>query len=165
MESATTNLSEVTADFVRLWDGGAHREVREMFVNKQAVVSQQAVEVQVGQEVDTELLYPEPTDEQVPGLRGLLEYIDARGTGGVVNKHYSLKRKHFTLQEGAVQQVQQHRTLNTHRHEQVQHESYHSYQKLVKKTSVVLLEVFAPVLLVRQVRNTRVTRPIYIFAS
>jgi hypothetical protein len=165
MESATTNLSEVTADFVRLWDGGAHREVREMFVNKQAVVSPQAVEVQVGQEVDTELLYPEPTDEQVPGLRGLLEYIDARGTGGVVNKHYSLKRKHFTLNEGPVQQVQQHKTLHTHKHEQLCTIEHHSYQKTVKRTNLVILEVFAPVLLVKQVRNVRVTRPIYIFAS
>ncbi len=167
MESATTNLSEITADFVRLWDGAAlqHKDVRELFVQQASVVSPQAVEVQVGQETDTELIYPAPTNEQVPGLKGLLEYIDARGTGGVVNKHYSLKRKHFTLQEGPVQQVQQHRTLHTHRHEQVQNESYHSYQKIVKKTSVVLLEVFAPVMLVRQVRNTRVTRPIYIFAS
>ena len=167
MESATTNLSEVTADFVRLWDGATlqHKDVRELFVHKSSVVSPELVELQVGQETDTELVYPAPTNEQVPGLRGLLEYIDARGTGGVVNKHYSLKRKHFTLQEGPVQQVQQHRTLNTHRHEQVQHENYHSYQKIVKKTSTVLLEVFAPVMLVRQVRNTRVTRPIYIFAS
>ncbi len=32
----------------------------------------------------------------------------------MVNKHYSLKRKHFTLNEGPVQQVQQHKTLHTH---------------------------------------------------
>ncbi len=164
---ATTNLSEITADFVRLWDGAAlqHKDVRELFVNKASVVAPELVELQVGQETDTELIYPAPTNEQVPGLRGLLEYIDARGTGGVVNKHYSLKRKHFHLQEGPVQQVQQHRVQNTHRHEQVNSESHHSYQKIVNKKSTVLLEVFAPVMLVRQVRNTRVTRPIYIFAS
>jgi hypothetical protein len=167
MESATTNLSEITADFVRLWDGEAlrHKDVRELFVHKQSVVAPDLVELQVGQETDTELIYPAPTNEQVPGLKGLLEYIDARGMGGVVNKHYNLKRKHFTLQEGPVQQVQQHRTLHTHRHEQLHSESHHSYQKIVKKTSVVLLEVFAPVMLVKQVRNLRVTRPIYIFAS
>ena len=137
-------------------------------MHKSSVVSPELVELQVGQETDTELIYPAPTNEQVPGLRGLLEYIDARaasGAGGVVNKHYSLKRKHFTLQEGPVQQVQQHRVQHTHRHEQVNSKSHHSYQKIVKKTSTVLLEVFAPVMLVRQVRNTRVTRPIYIFAS
>jgi hypothetical protein len=189
MESATTNLSEITADFVRLWDGEAlqHKDVRELFVHKSSVVSPELVELQVGQEVDMELVYPAATDEQVPGLKGLLEYIDARGTGGVVNKHYNLKRKHFHLQEGPVQQVQQHREQHTHKHEQLcvveQHtqqkhtshhhthkhqlhtESHHSYQKIVKKTSLTILEVFAPVMLVRQVRNIRVTRPTYIFAS
>ncbi len=188
MESATTNLSEVTADFVRLWDSSAlqHKDVRELFVHKSSVVSPELVELQVGQETDTELVYPAPTDEQVPGLRGLLEYIDARGTGGVVNKHYSLKRKHFTLQEGPVQQVQQHRVQHKHTHEtlcvveqhtqqkhsshhhthkhQLNTESHHSYQKIVKKTNLTILEIFAPVMLVRQTRNIRVTRPTYIFA-
>mgnify|MGYP002809663163 CR=1 FL=1 len=128
MESATTNLSEVTADFVKLWDGAAlqHKDVRELFVNKASVVAPELVELQVGQETDTELVYPAPTNEQVPGSRGLLEYIDARGTGGVVNKHYNLKRKHFTLQAGPAQQVQQHRTLHTHRHEHTQTDINHS---------------------------------------
>ena len=84
---ATTNLSEIKADFVRLWDGAAlqHTDVRELFVHKSSVVAPELVQIQVGQETDTELIYPVPTNEQVPGLRGLLEYIDARGTGGVVN--------------------------------------------------------------------------------
>ena len=111
MESATTNLSELTCDFVRLWEGEKlqHTDVRELFVHQANVVAPVAVEVEVGQEIDTELVYPAPADEQVPSLKGLLEYIDARETGGVVNKHYSMKRKHFTLQEGPLQQVQQHR--------------------------------------------------------
>ncbi len=73
MESATTNLSEITCDFVRLWDGAAlaHRDVRELFLHQASVVSPEAVEVQVGQETDVKLYYPEPTDEQVPGLKGL----------------------------------------------------------------------------------------------
>ncbi len=211
MESATTNLSELTCDFVRLWEGERlqHTDVRELFVHRASVVAPELVELQVGQETDTELVYPAPTDEQVPGLRGLLEYIDARGTGGVVNKHYSLKRKHFTLNEGPVQQVQQHKAQHKHTHEALftteQHttlkrashlhehrhelhsESHHSYQKKVShkhlvnvsseshhtqqrhvhlhKTTMVLIEIFAPVLLVRQTRNVRVTRPVYIFAS
>ncbi len=107
MEAATTNLREVTADFVRLWDGAAlqHKDVRELFVQQASVVSPQAVEVQVGQETDTELIYPAPTDEQVPGLKGLLEYIDARG-GGVVTEHYSWKGKDYASKEGSIQQVQ-----------------------------------------------------------
>ncbi len=165
--SATTNLSQVTADFVSLWDGEAlaHREVRELFVSKGSVVAPDLVEVSVGQETDTELVYPAPTDEQVPGLKGLLAYIDARGTGGVIQKTYNLKRKHFTLNEGPVQQVQHHKERHTHRHETMCVVDQHTYQKVFKKTSTVLLEVFAPVMLVRQVRNMRVTRPTYIFMN
>ncbi len=142
MESATTNLSEVTADFVKLWDGEvlAHRDVRELFVQQASVISPQAVEVQVGQEIDTELIYPAPTNEQVPGLKGLPDYIDAR-EGGVVNKHYSLKRKHYTLNEGPVQQVQSHKALHTHKHEHLYRESHHSYQKVVNRTNRITLEI------------------------
>jgi hypothetical protein len=211
MESATTNLSEITCDFVRLWDGEAlaHRDVRELFVHQGSVVAPEAMEVQVGQETDVELVYPAPTDEQVPSLKGLLAYIDARGAGGVINKHFSLKRKHFTLNEGPVQQVQQHKAHHRHTHEalyttdqyttlkqashqhthhhEVKSESHHTYQKKVSnihrvnvcsdshhsqqrhvhhhKTTRVMLEVFAPVLLVRQTRTVKITRPIYIFAS
>ncbi len=65
MESATTNLSELNGDFVRLWDPAAlrHRDVRELFVAQASVVAPEAVEVQIGDEVDTELVYPAPTDE------------------------------------------------------------------------------------------------------
>ena len=79
MESATTNLSELTCDFVRLWDKEAlqHKDVKELFVQQASVVAPEAVEVQVGDEVDTELVYPAPSDEQVPSLKGLLTYIDA----------------------------------------------------------------------------------------
>ena len=121
MESATTNLSELTCDFVRLWDKEAlqHRDVKELFVQQASVVAPEAVEVQIGDEVDTELVYPAPTDEQVPSLKGLLEYIDARGTGGTVQKHYTTKRKHFTIQEGAVQQVRREVTIQAHKHEQL----------------------------------------------
>jgi hypothetical protein len=98
-------------------------------------------------------------------LKGLLEYIDARGVGGVVNKHYSLKRKHYAINEGPVQQVQSHKAFHTHRHEHLYSENHHSYQKVVNRTSRVMLEIFAPVMLVRQTRNVRITRPVYIFAS
>ncbi len=210
MESATTNLSQITADFVSLWDGAAlaHRDVRELFVSKGSVVAPELVEVQVGQETDTELVYSAPTDEQVPSLKGLLAYIDARGTGRVIHKSYKTKRKHFTLNEGPVQQVQRHTAHHRHTHEALhtteQHttlrrashlhehrhelhsESHHTYQKLVRhkhqlavsseshhsqqrhlhlhKSTRILLEIFAPVLLLRQTRNVKVTRPTYIFA-
>ncbi len=94
----------------------------------------------------------------------MLQYIDTRG-GGAINKTYHMKRQHFTLNEGPVQQVQQHKTHHTHRHEQLCTIDHHSYRKTVKRTSLVLLEVFAPVMLVKQIRNVRVTRPIYIFTT
>jgi hypothetical protein len=121
MDSATTNLSEITCDFVRLWDAEAlqHKDVRELFVHQASVVSPEAIGVQVGQEIDTELVYLAPTYEQVPSLKGLLEYIDARETGGTVNKYITNRRKHFTIQEGAVQQVRRELTVQAHRHEQL----------------------------------------------
>jgi hypothetical protein len=189
MESATTNLSELTCDFVRLWQNEKlqHTDVRELFVHQVSVVAPVAVEVEVGTEIDTELVYPAPTDEQVPSLKGLLEYLDARGTGGTVTKNYTNNRKHFSLQEGAVQTVQQKRVVNKHRHEQLhtteshttvkksnnQHTHRHQVNvnelnttvKKNTKTQRIFLEVFAPVMLVRRVTNVRVTRPIFIFAS
>ncbi len=131
MESATTNLSELTCDFVRLWEGEKlqHTDVRELFVHQANVVAPVAVEVQIGQEIDTELVYPAPTDEQVPSLKGLLEYIDARGTGGDVKKYYTNNRKHFSLQEGPMQTVQQKKTVKQHKHEQLHTTEHHTTLK------------------------------------
>jgi hypothetical protein len=189
MESATTNLSEVTCDFVRLWDADAlkHTDVRELFVNQASVVSPVAIGVLIGQETDTELVYPAPTDEQVPSLKGLLDYIDARGTGGTVNKYITNRRKHFTIQEGAVQHVRRELTVQAHRHEQlvvnelhttlkreshmhthrhqVSANEHHTYRKQVRRVNRISLEIFSPVQVLKRTTNIRVTRPIYIFAS
>ena len=104
MESATTNLSELTCDFVKLWDGETvqHRDVRELFVHQvhqASVVSPEAFEVQMGQEIVTELVYTAPTGEQVPSLKELLAYNDARETGGTVQKYYSTRGRHLTIRE------------------------------------------------------------------
>ena len=187
MESATTNLSELNGDFVRLWDPAAlrHRDVRELFVAQASVVAPESVEVQIGDEVDTELVYPAPTDEQVPSLKGLLAYIDARETGGTVNKYYRTSRRHFTLQEGPMKQVKREVTVNRHKHEQLfiadlhttvknqshQHthkhlvttSEHHSFQKRVRRVNRITLDVFAPVLVVKRTTNIRITRPTYIF--
>ena len=177
MESATTNLSELTCDFVRLWDAEAlqHKDVRELFVHQASVVSPEAIEVQIGQEVDTELVYPAPTNEQVPSLKGLLEYIGARGTGGAVNKYITNRRKHFTIQEGAVQQIRRETTVQAHRHEHLfvnelhttlKREShmhththqlslceYHTNRKQVRHTNRISFEIFSPVQVVKKVTN------------
>jgi hypothetical protein len=186
MESATTNLSELNGDFVRLWDPAAlrHRDVRELFVSQASVVAPEAVEIQIGDEVDTELVYPAPTDGQVPGLKGLLAYIDGRGTGGTVNKFFRTTRRHFTLQEGPVQQVQRRVTVNRHTHEvntsehthttlkkehhqhthrhTVNTSEHHSFSKRVCRVNRINLEVFAPVVVLKHIRNVRITRPTYI---
>ena len=189
MDSDTSNLSEITCDFVRLWDAEAlqHKDVRELFVHQASVVSPEAIGVQVGQEIDTELVYPAPTDEQVPSLKGLLEYIDARGTGGTVNKYITNRRKHLTIQEGGVQQVRRELTVQAHRHEQLflneQHTTlkreshlhthkpqlctseHHTHRKQVRRINRILLETFCPVQVVKRITNIRITRPIYIFTS
>ena len=189
MDFATSNLSEITCDFVRLWEAEAlqHKDVRELFVHQASVVSPEAVGVQVGQEIDTELVYPAPTYEQVPSLKGLLEYIDARETGGTVNKYITNRRKHLTIQEGAVQQVRRELTVQAHRHEQLfvnelhttlKRESHlhthklqlctsehHTHRKQVRRVNKISLEIFSPVQVVKKVTNVRVTRPIFIFTS
>ena len=77
--SATTNLSEVNADFLRLWQPAArnHEDVREIFVDKGAIIEPTVVETPIGGtgEVDTSLEYPGATNEQVPALQGLLDYL------------------------------------------------------------------------------------------
>ncbi len=131
MESVTANLCELTCDFVRLWDREAlqHKDVRELFVAQASVVAPEAVEVQVGDEVDTELVYQAPTDEQVPSLKGLLEYIDARGSEGTVNKYTTTYRKHLTVQEGAVQHVRRELTAHTLRQHQLFVDELHTTLK------------------------------------
>jgi acyl-CoA synthetase (NDP forming) len=124
-------LSELTCDFVRLWQGEKlqHTDVRELFVHQANVVAPTTVEIAVGQEIDTELVYPSPTDEQIPSLKGLLEYIDAREPGGGVQKYYTTTRKHYSLQEGSVQTVQQRTTVNNHKHEQLHTTEHHTTLK------------------------------------
>ena len=132
-------------------------------------------------------MYPAPTNEQVPSLKGLLEYIDARETGGTVNKYITNRRKHLTIQEGAVQQVRRELTVQAHRHEQLfvnelhttlKRESHlhthkphlctnehHTHRKQVRRINRISLEIFSPVQVVKKITNVRVTRPIFIFTS
>ena len=93
--SATTNLSEIAADFVSLWNPAAlrHEEIRGIFVPQSAVVAPTEVQIPVGDEVDTALVYPEPTNSQVPGLKGLLEYLQQiEGAGGTTHRHCNITR-------------------------------------------------------------------------
>jgi hypothetical protein len=105
---ATTNLDEVTCDFINLWDSSEsrHREVRELFVAKASVLPALEEEVPMpGGETETALYYPEDaTDEQVPGLRSLVRYIDLKAADtGTINKYFTLHRKYHTIVDGSLQ--------------------------------------------------------------
>ena len=147
--SATTNLSEVKADYLRPWQPAArnHEDIREIFVDKAAIIEPTVVETPIGGtgEVDTSLEYPGATNDQVPALRGLLDYVAEQYPPAPVNKYFTINRKQqaqflgdtWVLQRKVVQNVRRLR---------------------------VSVEQYAPVLIQRQVRNVKVVRPIYIFA-
>ena len=94
--SATTNLSEVNADYLRLWQPAArnHVDIREIFVDKGAVTEPVVVETPIGGtgEVDTSLEYPDATNDQVPALKGLLDYMDERYPPLPCNNYVTINR-------------------------------------------------------------------------
>jgi hypothetical protein len=62
MAEATTNLDEITCDFINLWDQSQsrHREIRELFVAKSSVLPAIEEEVPIpGGGAETVLYYPE----------------------------------------------------------------------------------------------------------
>ena len=133
--SVTTNLSEATADFVRLFEPSsrAYRDVRDLFVSQSSVTAPEAVEIQVGDEVDTELQYSNPNNNQVPALQGLLQYLDQQYPAAPVNKYYTTHRKHTHRRDGDA-----HTTL---------------LRRTTQKRDVrLLLDVYAPVIYNKRVQ-------------
>ena len=188
--SATTNLSEVAADFVSLWNPAAlrHEEIRDIFVPQSAVVEPTEVQIPVGDEIDTTLVYSEPSNEQVPGLKGLLEYLEQiEGPGGTVHKHYNITRKGFALNAGDThylnrqtlfriarqQQLHEHSsyllrkstTVEAHHRHHVETHEHHTNQKKTIQQHRVFLDVYSPVFVQRKTYVSRVTRPIYVFVN
>ena len=74
MEQAATNLSEIAADSVSLWDAKSRRwaDVCEVFVAKGQITSPVTVSIPVPDEVETFLAYPNATSRQVPEMEGIL---------------------------------------------------------------------------------------------
>jgi hypothetical protein len=100
MEEVHTNLAEVSADFVSLWSAEQqrHTDIRELFVSSEAVTRAERVQVQVGEETDELLVYEAPSNDQVPALADILQFIEQRlGAGTVVNKYYTVNRKNISL--------------------------------------------------------------------
>ena len=123
--SATTNLSEVNADYLRLWQPAARNreDIREIFVDKAAVTEPTVVETPIGGtgEVDTGLEYPGGTNDQVPALRGLLDYVAEQYPPAPVNKYFTINRKQqaqflgdtWVLQRKVVQNVKRLRSASS----------------------------------------------------
>ena len=104
-EQPATNLSEVAADTVSLWNATLKRwvEVRDIFVEKAQITSPVEVSVPVMDEIDTFLAYPNANSKQVPALDGILAYIALQKLGGAGftnNKYVSVRRKNYFTYEG-----------------------------------------------------------------
>ena len=105
MEQAATNLVEVAADFVSLWNPKSRSwvNVREVFVEKGQITSPVTVTIPVADEVETLLTYPNPTAAQIPDLKGLMAYLEQQqrlAGPGVTNKYVNVKRKNYFIFEG-----------------------------------------------------------------
>ena len=85
--NATTTLSEINADFLRLWQPAKinHEDIRSIFVDQSEVTEPAVVETAIGDEIETELVYEAPTNQQIPALKGLLDYL-SQYPNGTVNK-------------------------------------------------------------------------------
>ena len=162
--SATTNLSEVNADYLRLWQPAArnHVDVRDIFVDKGAITEPTVVETPIGGtgEVDTSLEYQGATNEQVPGLKGLLDYMAEQYPPCPVNKYVTINRKQEAQFQGDTWVLQRKMSQNV-RNLKVSVEQYAPVlnQRKVSRNVrnvKVSVESYAPVMVQRQApRNVR----------
>jgi len=101
MAEATTNLSDIAADRISIWNNEerSQQDIRTIFVNREQIKGATRVEQRVGDEVDVVLVFEGPSNQDVPALQDLLEYIEQErlGTGATVNKHYNINRKSLSL--------------------------------------------------------------------
>lgn len=170
-ENPLTNLSEINADSVRLFDRTLkrHEDIRDIFLEKEAVTTAVEVEVPVGpDETETQLEYQNPTNEQVPALASLLDYLQQLYPPAPVYKYFNINRRHYSLRDGDQHLTKTTRVERIARHNAVMRDDYHVYLKRVteeKRHTHVLIDVFSPTYYVRQVRNTRVVRPVVIFSE
>ena len=105
MEQAATNLSEIVADYVRIFDASSRRwtDVRVVFVTKGQITSPVTVSIPVADEVETFLTYPNANSRHVPALDGILAYIAQQRLGGapsVTNRYVTVHRNNYSVFEG-----------------------------------------------------------------
>jgi len=149
-EQPATNLSEVAADTVSLWNAASKRwvEVRDIFVEKAQITSPVEVSVPVMDEIDTYLAYPNANSKQVPALDGILAYIAQQklGGAGVTNKYFSVRRKNYFTYEGDT----------------------HVTKKAVSLQVVrrpVFMDVFAPTFVTKKILRQKIVRPTIIYSE
>ena len=151
MEQAATNLVEVAADFVSLWNpkSSSWVNVREVFVEKGQITSPVTVTIPVADEVETLLTYPNPTAAQIPDLKGLMAYLEQQqrlAGPGVTNKYVNVKRKNYFIFEGDT----------------------HITNKLITVQNVkrpTFTDVYAPTLTTKKIIHQKVVRPTTIFEN
>ena len=101
MTDATTNLADVVADRISIWNDEtkSQEDIRTIFVNNTQIKPATRVEQRVGDEIDVVLVFDGATNDQVPALSDLVEYIEQEklGAGATVNKHYNINRTNVAL--------------------------------------------------------------------
>ena len=150
MKQAATNLSEIAADHVRIFDANSRSwtDVRDVFVTKGQITSPVTVSIPVADEVETFLAYQNATSNQVPALDGMLVYIAQQklGAGKVTNRYVTVKRKNFFTTEGDTHVTQKVVTL-----------------QVVKRP--VFMDIFAPMFVTKKIIKQKVVRPTIILAE
>lgn len=170
-ENPLTNLSEVNADFVRLFDRTEkkHRDIKDIFVDKQAITEASIVDIPIGpDEVETQLEYIDPTNDQVPALASLLEYIQQVYPSAPIHKYFNINRRHLTIRDGDVHLNKTTRVARIARRSTVQRDDHHVYLKTVKQQNRhqhVTIDVFSPHYYQKYVKHVKVVRPIVIFSE
>ena len=150
MEQAATNLNEIAADSVSLWDAKSRRwvDVHKVFVASGQITSPVTMSIPVADEVETFLAYPNATSTQVPELEGILAYIAQQklGAGNVTDRYVTVRRKNFFTIEGDTHVTQKAVTL-----------------QVVKRP--MFMDIFAPTFVTKQIIKQQVVRPTIILAE
>ena len=165
--NATTNLSEINADFVRLWQPAKvnHEDIREIFIDQSAITEPAIVETSIGDEIETELVYDAPTNQQIPSLKGLLDYL-SQNPNGTVNKYFTVHRKQQAVFQGDNHSFTRKLTQHNNKTQQcVFQGDTQVIQRNVSKrvqTMRMSIEQNAPMLIQRTHVNKNISRPIHI---
>ena len=165
--NATTNLSEINADFVRLWQPAKvnHEDIRNIFVDQNQVTEPVIVQTTIGDEIETTLVYDAPTNQQIPALKGLLDYL-SQNPYGTINKYFTVHRKNQAVFQGDNHSFTRKLTQNNQKTQQCVFEGdTHVLQRRVSKSVQNMrmsIEQNAPVLIQKMHLNKNITRPIHI---